>query len=175
VAGSLYNKSIYIDDEGSLHYSDIIRRARRFYQEYKGLDLIVIDYLTLIRGDKENGRKDLEIGSITKALKGLAKELNIPIILLGQLNRELERRNNKRPILADLREAGAIEEDADIVIFIYRDDMYNKDPDNPKKGMAEILFAKHRNGPTGMIHLQWSETTATFHDLYQGEIECYLS
>jgi len=168
VAEILHDKLIYINDEGALHYSDIIRQARRFYQEYNGLDLIVIDYLTLIRGDKESGRKDLEVGSITKSLKGLAKELNIPIILLSQLNRELERRNNKRPILADLREAGAIEEDADIVIFIYRDDMYNKDPDNPKKGIAEIIFAKHRNGPTGMIQLQWSGTIATFHNLYYG-------
>ena len=169
VAGELTNKPIFINDNSGLHYSDIIRESRRFYQEMGGLDLIMIDYLTLIKGDRENGRKDLEISSITKALKGLAKDLNIPIVLLSQLNRDLERRNDKRPILADLREAGSIEEDADVVIFVYRDEMYNTNLDNPNKGIAEIIFAKHRNGPTGKIKLQWSGQIATFHNLYTGE------
>ncbi|WP_419656288.1 DnaC: replicative DNA helicase [Desulfosarcina variabilis str. Montpellier] len=152
---------IYIDDTPRQHYMEIIRRSRRAAREH-GIELIIIDYLQLIRGDG-NQRKDLEVGDITGALKGLAKELNVPVVLLSQLNRGAEGRDDKRPRLSDLRESGAIEQDADIVIFIYRDEYYNKE--TMEQGIAEINFAKHRNGRTGPVKLRWLGWRSSFENL----------
>lgn len=160
---------VYIDDAPSLHFSEIRRRARLEYKKH-GIKLIVIDYLQLMRGDSgSKGNREVEISSISRALKAIAKELSIPVVALSQLNRELEKRSNKRPELSDLRESGQIEQDADVVIFIYRDEVYNKqDPGN--KGKAEIIVAKHRNGPTGHAMVQFVAETTTFRNLYKGKI-----
>ena len=142
---------LFIDDSPSLSPVELRARARRVYREKQGLGLIVIDYLQLMQvpGFKEN--RTLEISAISRSLKALAKELNVPILALSQLNRSLEQRADKRPIMSDLRDSGAIEQDADIVAFIYRDEVYNED--TPHKGQAEIIIAKQRNGPIGKINL----------------------
>lgn len=157
---------VYIDDSPSLHFSEIRRRSRLEYKKH-GIRLIVIDYLQLIRGDSgAKGNREAEISSISRALKAIAKELSIPVVALSQLNRELEKRSVKRPELSDLRESGQIEQDADVVVFIYRDEVYNKnDPGN--KGKAEIIVAKHRNGPTGHAMVQFVAETTTFRNLYR--------
>lgn len=159
--GDLCNLKVFIDDTPRQHYREIMRRARWAYDKL-GIRMIVIDHLQLIRGDSRE-RKDLEIGDITASLKGLAKELDIPVILLSQLNRKLEQRDNKRPKLSDLRESGAIEQDSDVVAFIYRDEYYNKATNEP--GIAEIYFAKNRHGQTGMIKLKWVDWIASFEDI----------
>lgn len=150
---------LYIDDTPYISISELISKTKRLHKE-KGLSALVIDYLQLmVEGDNPN----LEIGKITKKLKGLARELNIPIFLLSQLNRGVESRSNKRPANSDLRDSGNIEQDADVILMIYRDDYY--DSGSPEKGIAELLFTKHRNGPTGMIKLQTQLETSTFKDL----------
>ena len=143
---------IVIDDTPGLSPGDLRSRARRLAREHGGLGLIVIDYLQLMQvpGNKEN--RATEISEISRSLKALAKELNVPVIALSQLNRSLESRTDKRPVMADLRESGAIEQDADMIVFIYRDEYYNKE-NSPDKGLAEIIIGKHRNGPTGAIKL----------------------
>ena len=137
---------IYIDDTPGLSPTEIRARARRLQREH-GLDLIVVDYLQLmqVEGTKEN--RATEISEISRGLKALAKELNVPVIALSQLNRSVEQRTDKRPVMSDLRESGAIEQDADLIVFIYREEVYN--PDTPRKGMADITIAKQRNGPIG--------------------------
>jgi len=134
----------------------------------KDIGMIIIDYLQLmkIRGMAE--RRDLEISEISRSLKALAKELDIPVVALSQLNRKLEERSDKRPQLSDLRESGALEQDSDVVMFIYRDDEYNKDESNPKKGTAEILLKKQRNGPTGTSTLTFLADCTCFEN-YIGE------
>lgn len=159
--GDLCNLKVFIDDTPRQHYREIMRRARWAYDKL-GIRMIIIDHLQLIRGDSRE-RKDLEIGDITASLKGLAKELDIPILLLSQLNRKLEQRENKRPILSDLRESGAIEQDADIVAFIYRDEYYNKNTD--QAGIAEIYFAKNRHGQSGMVKLKWTDWISSFENI----------
>ena len=149
--GILNEAPIYIDDTPSMNPMEIRARSRRIMREHGSLGLIVIDYLQLMQtaGSKEN--RATEISEISRSLKGLAKELNVPVIALSQLNRSLEQRPNKRPVMSDLRESGAIEQDADVITFIYRDEVYNED--SPDKGTAEIIIGKQRNGPIGMSRL----------------------
>jgi replicative DNA helicase len=146
----LQDAKIFIDDTAALTPTELRARARRIKREH-GLDLIVIDYLQLmsVPGTKEN--RATEISEISRGLKALAKEINCPVIALSQLNRGVEQRENKKPVMSDLRESGAIEQDADMILLIYRDEVYNKE--TPKKGVAEIDLAKHRNGETGDIRL----------------------
>ena len=138
---------IFIDDTPALSPTEIRARARRLKREKHGLDLIVLDYLQLMQVQGRTENRATEISEISRSLKALAKELEIPIIALSQLNRSVESRTDKRPIMSDLRESGAIEQDADIIVFIYRDEVYN--PDTPRKGVADIQIAKQRNGPIG--------------------------
>ena len=144
---------LFIDDTGGLTPSELRARARRLKREH-GLSLIIVDYLQLMSGSS-NGRqaenRTNEISEISRSLKALAKELNVPVIALSQLNRSLEQRPNKRPVMSDLRESGAIEQDADIIVFIYRDEVYNED--SAEKGKAEIIISKQRNGPIGTVAL----------------------
>ena len=152
---------IYIDDTGALSPMELWARARRLKRRH-GLDLIIVDYLQLMRIASNTENRATELSEISRTLKALAKELNIPVIALSQLNRSLEQRPNKRPLMSDLRESGAIEQDADLIVFIYRDEAYN--PDSPDKGTAEIIIAKQRNGPTGMTKLAFLGTYARFED-----------
>jgi replicative DNA helicase len=141
---------MFIDDSPGLSPTEVRARARRLVREHGQLGLIVLDYLQLMQtGGSEN--RTAEVSEISRSLKALAKELSVPIIVLSQLNRSLEQRPNKRPIMSDLRESGAIEQDADMIIFIYRDEVYNAD--SPDKGTAEIIIAKQRNGPIGTTRL----------------------
>lgn len=162
--GVLTQTPIYIDDSSELSSLDIKTKARRMKRE-KGLGLIIIDYLQLMKPRVAMERRDLEISEMSRSLKGLAKELNVPIIALSQLNRRLEERSDKHPQLSDLRESGALEQDADLVIFIYRDEQYNKEEDNPERGMAEIEIAKHRNGPSGKVKLVFLGEYTRFEEL----------
>ncbi len=154
--GKLNEAQIYIDDTAGLNALEVRSRARRLHRqcaELGGLAVIVVDYLQLMsasRGGREENRAT-EIAEISRSLKGLAKELKVPVVALSQLNRSVESRTDKRPMMSDLRESGAIEQDADVILFIYRDEVYN--PDTPKRGMAEIIVAKQRNGPTGTFNL----------------------
>lgn len=151
-AGALSEAPIYIDDSPDISATSIRTKSRRLKMD-KDLGLVIIDYLQLMKGRSSTERRDLEISEISRALKLLAKELNVPVIALSQLNRKLEERSDKRPQLSDLRESGALEQDADVVAFIYRDEVYNKEENNPNKGTAEVIIAKQRNGPTGIIPL----------------------
>ncbi|MDI6744341.1 MAG: replicative DNA helicase [Thermodesulfovibrionales bacterium] len=151
-AGKLTEAPIFIDDSSNINVLEMRAKARRLKLEHKGLSLIVVDYLQLMRGrggfDKN---REQEISEISRSLKALSKELGVPVIALSQLNRGVEQRNDKRPNLSDLRESGAIEQDADVIIFLYRDEFYNKDSND--RGKAEINVAKQRNGPTRTINL----------------------
>ena len=160
-AGSLSETPIFIDDTPALSILEMRAKSRRLKSEH-GLELIIVDYLQLMRGRTAIERREQEISEISRSLKALAKELNIPVVALPQLNRRVEDRHDKRPQLADLRESGAIEQDADVIIFIYRDELYNKSEDNVNKGVAEIIIGKQRNGPTGMVKLVFLDKYATF-------------
>ncbi|CAL93339.1 replicative DNA helicase [Azoarcus olearius] len=149
--GKLYDAPLYIDETPGLNPIDLRARARRLARQCGKLGLIVIDYLQLMTGSKDSDNRAAELSEISRSIKALAKELHVPIIALSQLNRSLEQRPNKRPVMSDLRESGAIEQDADIIMFIYRDEVYN--PDSPDKGTAELIIGKHRNGPTGVIRM----------------------
>ena len=161
-AGRLSHANIWIDDGSAASLLEIKAKSRRLRAE-RGLDLVVIDYLQLARGDSEAERREQEISEISRGLKGLAKELDIPVVTLSQLNRGPEARADKRPMLSDLRESGAIEQDADLIGFIYRDEVYNKESDD--EGIAELVIAKQRNGPTGTIRLKFEGRFARFDSL----------
>ena len=166
--GPLSAAEIYIDDTPGISIMEIRAKARKLKLE-KNIGLIVIDYLQLIQGTgKKGASREQEISEISRSLKILAKELNVPVIALSQLSRASEQRKDHRPMLSDLRESGAIEQDADIVMFIYRDDYYNED--SPKKGVAEIILAKHRGGSIGTIELLWLGNYTKFVDLDKRDI-----
>lgn len=151
--GVIGNSRLIIDDTPGITVSELRSKCRKFKLEF-GLDLIIIDYLQLMSGSRRSSdNRQQEISEISRSLKGLAREVGAPVIALSQLSRAVESRNDKRPMLSDLRESGAIEQDADVVMFIYRDDYYNKDTENPN--IAEIIIAKQRNGPTGTVNLVW--------------------
>lgn len=150
--GPLSESSLYIDDTAGISLMEMKAKCRKLKVE-KGIDLIVIDYLQLMQSDTPHESRQQEISSISRGLKALAKEMNCPVLALSQLSRAPELRSDHRPILSDLRESGAIEQDADVVMFLYRDEYYNEDTD--KKNIGEVIIAKHRNGPTGNLELLW--------------------
>jgi replicative DNA helicase len=161
-AGKLADASIFIDDTPALSSMEMRAKTRRLKAD-KGLDLVIVDYLQLMSGRSRSDNREQEISEISRSLKALAKELAVPVVALSQLNRGVESRVDKRPILADLRESGAIEQDADVIIFIYRDEVYNKE--TMEKGMAEIIIGKQRNGPIGTRKLAWLDKYTRFEDL----------
>jgi len=164
----LSGKEIYIDDSGANTILDIKAKSRRLKAELKGLDLIIIDYMQLMSASRNRENRQQEISEISRSLKILAKELGIPVIALSQLNRGLESRPDKRPMLSDLRESGAIEQDADIVLFIYRDEVYNEETEEP--GIAEIIVGKNRHGAIGKIKLRFIPEFTAFRDLNEYEV-----
>lgn len=161
-AGILSEASIFIDDTAAITVQDVRAKARRLKLQ-NTLDMIVVDYLQLMRGSGRYESREREISEISRGLKAIAKELDVPVIALSQLNRSLESRMDKRPMMSDLRESGAIEQDADIIGFIYRDEVYNQDSE--EKGTAEIIISKQRNGPIGTVRLAWLPQYTTFKSL----------
>jgi replicative DNA helicase len=147
----LRKASVHIDDTPGLSITELRTRARRLKAQHDDLALIVIDYLQLMKGEDPRSSREQQISSISRGLKGLAKDVEAPVIALSQLNRGVESRQEKRPLVSDLRESGAIEQDADVIMFIYRDEYYNED--SLDKGLAEVIIAKQRNGPTGTVKL----------------------
>ena len=153
---------VFIDDTPAISVLELRTKARRLHAEH-GLDLLIIDYMQLMRGGARNENRQQEISFISRSIKGLARELNVPILALSQLSRQVESRHDKRPMLSDLRESGSIEQDADVVLFIYRDDVYNPDTEFPN--IAEIIVSKHRSGPTGIFSVYFKKHLAQFVDL----------
>jgi replicative DNA helicase len=147
----LSGTQLFIDDSPALTPTEVRARARRLAREYGQLGLIVVDYLQLMQSPSSGENRVQQISDISRGLKALAKELNVPVVALSQLNRNLEQRPNKRPVMSDLRDSGAIEQDADLIVFVYRDEVYNED--SPDKGIAEIIIGKQRNGPLGTVRL----------------------
>jgi replicative DNA helicase len=169
-AGRLSDAPLYIDDTPAITVLEMKAKSRRLKAD-KGLGLIVVDYIQLMRGGGGfRDSREQEISEISRSLKALAKELSLPVIALSQLNRQVESRTNRRPQMADLRESGAIEQDADVIAFIYRDEVYNKSDDNPDKGVAEIIVAKQRNGPTDTVKLTFLEKFTRFENLARPDI-----
>jgi replicative DNA helicase len=161
-AGRISEAPIYIDDSGALSVLELRAKCRRLSAE-AGLDLVIVDYLQLMRGSPNAQSREQEISEISRGLKALAKELNVPVVALSQLNRAVEQRVDKRPGLADLRESGAIEQDADVIMFVYRDEVYNKDTED--KGIAEIIVGKQRNGPVGTARVRFFNEYTRFDSL----------
>ena len=160
-ANRLAQSSIYIDDTAGISILEMRAKARRLKSE-RGLDLIIVDYLQLMRGIRRTESRQQEVSEISRSLKALAKELNVPVIALSQLSRQVEHRADKRPQLSDLRESGSIEQDADIVMFIHRPEVYKKNPEPEEQGIAEIIIAKQRNGPTGTVKLSFIKELPRF-------------
>ena len=166
----LQNAPLYIDDGSNLTITELRARVRRLKSEVGALGLVLVDYLQLMQlpDSRDDNRASL-IGEISRGLKLLAKEMDVPVIALSQLSRQVEHRPNKRPIMSDIRESGAIEQDADVIMFVYRDEVYN--PDSPEKGTAEIVIGKQRNGPIGTVKLSFLGQYLKFGDLAQGYSE----
>ncbi len=162
--GTLSEAKIYIDDTPGISVLEMRAKARRLAAEQKQIDLIVVDYMQLMSGSKRTESRQQEVSQISRELKGLAKELNVPLIALSQLSRAPEARNPPKPMMSDLRESGSIEQDADVVAFIYRDDYYK--PSDENAGIAEILISKQRNGPTGTVKLAFLKEFTRFEDAY---------
>jgi len=158
----LAEAKLFIDDTAALSPVEVRARARRLAREHGQLGLIVLDYLQLMQCPGKGDNRTAEISEISRSLKALAKELNVPVVALSQLNRNLEQRPNKRPVMSDLRESGSIEQDADVIVFIYRDEVYNED--SPDKGSAEIIIGKQRNGPIGTTRLTFLGQYTRFED-----------
>ncbi|GMN88763.1 replicative DNA helicase [Francisella sciaenopsi] len=161
---SLSEMPLYIDDTSSLTPAEMRSRARRLYNEHGGLSMILIDYLQLMKIPGYETNRTLEVSEISRSLKALAKELDIPVIALSQLNRAVDDRKDKRPMMSDLRESGAIEQDADLIMFIYRDEVYNKDKED-NKNLGEIIIGKQRNGPIGTVHVRFDGQFVSFANL----------
>ena len=161
-AGVIGNSKLIIDDTPGITIQEMRSKCRKFKLE-QGLDMIIIDYLQLMSGGGKSESRQQEISEISRSLKALARELNVPVLSLSQLSRAVEQRPDKRPMMSDLRESGAIEQDADVIMFIYRDDYYNKDTEKP--GVAEIIIGKQRNGPVGTVELAWMAKYTRFANL----------
>jgi replicative DNA helicase len=161
--GKLNDAPLFIDETPALNSLELRSRARRLHRQQQGLGLIVIDYLQLMQSINPGENRATEVSEISRSLKALAKELQVPVIALSQLNRGLEQRPNKRPVMSDLRESGAIEQDADLILFIYRDEVYH--PDTDQKGTAEIIIGKQRNGPIGTVRLAFLGEHTRFENL----------
>ena len=162
-AGIIGESRLIIDDTPAISVPQMRSKCRRYKMEF-GMEMVIVDYLQLMSGSGRSGEsRQQEISDISRSLKALARELNVPVVALSQLSRAVESRPNHRPMLSDLRESGAIEQDADVVMFIYRDDYYN--PDSEKKGVAEIIIAKQRNGPIGTVELSWQPALTKFANL----------
>jgi replicative DNA helicase len=171
-AGRLHEAPIYIDDTPAISVLELRAKARRLVRDRsKRIGLIVVDYLQLMRGMGAANNREQEISEISRSLKALAKELNVPVIALSQLNRRVEDRGDRRPVMSDLRESGAIEQDADVIMFIYRDEVYNKSDDS-KKRLAEVIVAKQRNGPIDTVHLTFLSEFTRFEN-YSGRDDDY--
>ena len=158
-----------IDDTAGLSPAEMRSRARRVAREHGGIALIMVDYLQLMQVPGMSDNRTLEVSEISRSLKALAKELEVPVIALSQLNRSLEQRSDRRPVMSDLRESGAIEQDADLILFIYRDEVYN--PETERKGIAEIKIGKQRNGPIGSVELSFQGQYSRFDNLAHNDYE----
>lgn len=165
-ADTLGHAPVYIDDTPALSTLELRARTRRIKAEHD-VGLVIVDYLQLMRAGRRIDSRELEISEISRSLKGLAKEINVPVVALSQLNRKVEERQDKRPMLSDLRESGAIEQDADVIMFVYRDDVYKhqKPADRPPQGVAEIIIGKQRNGPVGVAELLYTSRYTSFENL----------
>lgn len=167
-SGKVRDLPIWLNEQGDMTVNELKAQARRLHRECGGLDLLVVDYLQLMRGGGQADNRAQEVAEISRSLKGLAKELHVPLIALSQLNRGLESRPNKRPIMSDLRESGGLEQDADLILFIYRDEVYNED--SLDQGIAEIIIGKQRNGPTGTVFLTFRNELTRFENKDYGPI-----
>lgn len=161
--GKLHEAPMHIDETGGMNPTDLRGRARRLKRQVGKLGLIVIDYIQLMGSTRQNENRATEVSEISRSLKALARELEVPIIALSQLSRKVEERTDKRPMMSDLRESGAIEQDADVILMMYREDYYK--PDTPDKGMAEVIIGKQRNGPTGTVSLAFLGEYTRFENL----------
>ena len=170
-ASRISEAEIFIDDTPALTITELRAKARRLHRDTP-LGMIVVDYLQLLRSPSYSHSREQEISDISRSLKALAKELHVPVVALSQLNRSVESRNDKRPMMSDLRESGAIEQDADLIMFIYRDEVYNKE--SPDKGVAEIIIAKQRSGPTGAVRVAFSGECTRFDNLEETEFGTLL-
>jgi len=161
--GKLNEAPLHIDETPALNPLELRARARRLHRQYKKLGMVVIDYIQLMSAASSGENRATEISEISRSMKALAKELDCPVVALSQLNRGLEQRPNKRPVMSDLRESGAIEQDADLILFIYRDEVYN--PETADKGVAEVIVGKQRNGPIGTVRLAFQGEYTRFESL----------
>jgi len=169
--GKLHEAPIYIDETGGINPIDLRARARRLHRQCGKLGLIIIDYIQLMVGARQSDNRANEVSEISRSLKALAKELEVPVIALSQLSRKVEERTDKRPMMSDLRESGAIEQDADVIMMMYREDYYK--PDTPEKGTAEVIIGKQRNGPTGTVRLAFLGEYTRFENLAKGSGSTY--